>query len=397
MALSTVQTLEEALKTLYLEPLIKTIDTGSGPVFAKIDKNSKNVVGEDIKFALQYGRHGGIGARGESDDLPAPSPRKYKQGVTSTKNLYGRISFSEKLMKISKNNAASFADQVSTQMEDITVDIRDMMRRNFMGKSDGIMGQVKTAVTSQKNVVVKGRIKTFYAGQIVDIFTLSGTAIDTKKVDAKMIVDVDYATSTISFADNVTVGADDYISLAGNYGKELIGLKEILTKDSTIYGIDRSTNKWYNPLVFDKKSTGSTVAFSSMYLQEAIDEIEDYTGDKPDFITCNSGMLRAYINEQNTYKRNIEYTKVDGGVELVSYGKVPISKEKYMDDNTIYLINTKDLTLAQVADWGWMDADGSILSRVAEKAAYEATLTKYAELICRRPSAQAIITGITAA
>lgn len=68
-----------------------------------------------------------------------------------------------------------------------------------------------------------------------------------------------------------------------------------------------------------------------------------------------------------------------------------------MDDNTIYLINTKDLTLAQVADWGWMDADGSILSRVAEKAAYEAALTKYCELICRRPSAQALITGITAA
>lgn len=396
MALSTVQTLEEALKTLYLEPLIKTIDTGSGPVFAKIDKNSKNVVGEDIKFALQYGRHGGIGARGESDDLPAPSPRQYKQGITSTKNLYGRISFSEKLMKISKNNAASFADQVSTQMEDITVDIRDMMRRNFMSKSDGIMGQVKTAVTAGKNVVVKGKIKTFYVGQVVDFFTLAGTT-QTKTAEAKMIVDVDYATNTISFADNVTVGADDYISLAGNYGKELIGLKEILTKDSTIYGIDRSKNKWYNPFVFDKKTGGNTVAFNSLYLQEAIDEIEDFVGEKPDFITCDAGVHRAYMAEQLTYKRNIEYTKIDGGVEIVSYNKIPISKEKYMDPNTIYLINTKDLTLAQVADWGWMDADGSILSRVAEKAAYEATLTKYADLICRRPSAQALITGITAA
>lgn len=396
MALSTVQTLEEALKTLYLEPLIKTIDTGSGPVFAKIDKNSKNVVGEDIKFALQYGRHGGIGARGESDDLPAPSPRQYKQGITSTKNLYGRISFSEKLMKISKNNAASFADQVSTQMEDITVDIRDMMRRNFMSKSDGIMGQVKTAVTAGKNVVVKGKIKTFYVGQVVDFFTLAGTT-QTKTAEAKMIVDVDYATNTISFADNVTVGADDYISLAGNYGKELIGLKEILTKDSTIYGIDRSKNKWYNPFVFDKKTGGNTVAFNSLYLQEAIDEIEDFVGEKPDFITCDAGVHRAYMAEQLTYKRNIEYTKIDGGVEIVSYNKIPISKEKYMDPNTLYLINTKDLTLAQVADWGWMDADGSILSRVAEKAAYEATLTKYADLICRRPSAQALITGITAA
>lgn len=396
MALSTVQTLEEALKTLYLEPLIKTIDTGSGPVFAKIEKNSKNVVGEDIKFALQYGRHGGIGARGESDDLPAPSPRQYKQGITSTKNLYGRISFSEKLMKISKNNAASFADQVSTQMEDITVDIRDMMRRNFMSKSDGIMGQVKTAVTAGKNVVVKGKIKTFYVGQVVDFFTLAGTT-QTKTAAEKMIVDVDYATNTISFADNVTVGADDYISLAGNYGKELIGLKEILTKDSTIYGIDRSKNKWYNPFVFDKKTGGNTAAFNSLYLQEAIDEIEDFVGEKPDFITCDAGVHRAYMAEQLTYKRNIEYTKIDGGVEIVSYNKIPISKEKYMDANTIYLINTKDLTLAQVADWGWMDADGSILSRVPEKAAYEAALTKYCELICRRPSAQALITGITAA
>ncbi len=396
MALSTVRTLEDALKNLYLEPLIKVIDQGSGPVFAKIDKNSKNVVGEDIKFALQYGRHGGIGARGESDDLPIASPRKYKQGTAATKNLFGRISFSEKLMKISKNNAASFADQVATQMEDITVDIRDMMRRNFMGKSDGIMGTVKTAVTAGKSVIVSGKIKPFYAGQIVDIFTVSGTTVN-KAVDAKMIVDVDYASNTISFEDNVTVAANAYISLAGNYGKELIGLKEILTKDSTIYGIDRSVNKWYNPFTFDKTSSGSAVAFDSMYLQEAIDEIEDSTGAPPDFITCNAAMLRAYIAEQNTYKRNIEHTKVDGGFELVSYNRIPISKEKYMDDNTIYLINTDDLTLAQVSDWSWMDADGAILSRVAEKAAYEATLTKYCELICRKPSAQAIITGVQGA
>lgn len=394
MALSTVQTLEEALKKVYLEPLIKLIDEGSGPVFAKIDKNSKNIIGEEIRFALQYGRHGGIGARGEADDLPTPSPRSYRQGVTGTKNLFGRISFSEKLMKISKNNAASFADQVSTQMEDITADVRDMMRRNFMGESTGIMGKVKSA--SGKDIVVEGKIKTFYAGQIVDVFSLSGST-QTKSVDAKMIVDVDYATDTISFADSVTATAGDYISLAGNYGQELIGLKEILTKDSTIYGIDRSANRWYNPQTFDYASSGATVPFKSLYLQKAIDEIEDFTGKKPDFITCNAGMLRAYMAEQETYKRNIEYTKIDGGIELVSYNKVPISKEKYMDDNTIYLINTEDLTLAQVSDWSWMDADGAILNRVPDKAAYEATLTKYCELICRKPAAQAIITGLTSA
>lgn len=399
MALSTLTTMSNALKDIFLDPITKMINEQSGPVLAAIEKSSDDIKGGTIKFAIQYGRHGGIGAIAEDGDLPAASPRKYIQGVTGTKNLVGRINFTEKLMLISKNDKASFVDQVSTQMEDITNDLRDMMRRNMMGSQDGIMASVKTAVTAGKNVVIADtdNIKAFYAGQQIDIVTVSGGAVTATVVDGDYIADVDYSTNTIVLSTAATISVGDCIVLHGNFGKELIGLKEIFTPNNTIYGIDRSTNKWYNPQVFDHTSGGSTVAFSSLYLQEAIDEIDDFTGAKPNFICCNAAMQRAYIQEQNTYKRNIEYKEVDGGYKTISYNDVAISKEKYMKDGNFYIINTDDFTLAQVADWGWLDADGAILSRVPNKAAYEAALTKYCELICRKPASQALVTGITGA
>lgn len=394
--LSTIETMNQALKDIYLDPITKMINEQSGPVLAAIEKSSDDIKAGVIKFAAQYGRHGGIGAIEENGDLPDASPRKYKQGETGTKNLVGRITFTEKLMLISKNDKASFVDQVSTQMEDITNDVRDMMRRNLMGKSDGIMASVKAAVTGGKEVQIadEDSIKAFYVGQQIDIITVTSGAVTATKVDGKYIADVDYKNRKIIFDENVTCAANDKITLHGNFNKELIGLGEIFTLDNTIYSIDRSKNKWFNCQEYDFSSGSNPSAFNSMYLQEAIDDIDDFAGAKPNFICCNSGMQRAYIDEQNTYKRNLEYKNVDGGYKTVAYNDVAISKEKYMKDNLIKLINTDNFTLAQVADWGWLDADGSVLSRVANKAAYEASLTKYCELICRKPSAQAIIRGV---
>lgn len=391
---ATIATLQDALKNIYLEPITKTINEDSGPVYAAIEKTSENIIGNDIKFAMQYGRHGGVGAIAETDDLPAPAPRKYAQATANLKNLAARINFSEKLMLTTQNNAAAFVDAVSTQMEDVARDAKDMVRRNLMGGADAIMDQVNAAVTSSTSVVVKKNIKQFYVGQVIDIFTVSDTTV-TKAVNGGTIVDVDYANDTIVLGAAATVSANAYISLHNNYKNELTGLGDIMTLNSTIYGINRANNKWYNPQSYDKTSGGNTVAFSSLYLQEAIDDIDDFVGVKPDFITCDAGIQRAYINEQNTYKRNIEYKDIDGGYRTMSYNDVAISKEKYMPKNTIYLLTTEFFTLAQLRDWHWMDEDGAILHRIADKAGYEAALTKYCELLCKMPAAQAVITGIT--
>ena len=58
----------------------------------------------------------------------------------------------------------------------------------------------------------------------------------------------------------------------------------------------------------------------------------------------------------------------------------------------MFLLNTDDFALYQLCDWEWLeDEDGKILKQSPGKAAYSATLVKYAELICKKPCGQAII------
>ena len=388
MEFSTIAQLEGALKTIYIGPIINQLDNGSGPILAAIEKSIEPVAGNEFKWPMSFGRSGGIGARGESDDLPNPSPRKFIQAAATPKNIYARMSFSVKLIKTAKVSRASFADQVTLQMEDLTADARDMLRRNFVGKSDGVMGKVNADVTGSNTVAVKdGNIKYFYTGQFVDILTPPAT----KSVDGLEIVDVDYGAKTIKFGSNVTVTEDQIITLAGNYGQELTGLGDIFTPNTTIYGINRANNKWFNPQILDKAAAD----FDSLWMQEAIDQVEEFTGNKPNFIGMSSKTARTYQDEQNTYKQNIEYMKIDGGVELMTYDRVPISKEKYMADGKIDLLNTKDFKIARLSDFEWMDDDGKILSRVQNKAAYEGSLVCFEELTCKRIGGQARIENMT--
>jgi hypothetical protein len=391
MATSTLTTVADALKTYYQGPIVKQLNEKSGPLYAALKKKDKAAVGNLFKFPLQYGRHGGIGARGENDDLPTPSARKHKMGEASVKNLYARIALTDKLLKGSKDNRMAFVDELTEQMANITVDANDMIRRNFCNDHSGTMGIVTANTTGVKVVPVTGNIEAFYEGQVVDILTDATT----KTVDAKEIVDVDRDANTITFADNVTsVLKDQMIVLAGNYDLELTGLKEILTKDNTLYGINRATAKWFNPQVFDKTSGGLPSAFDSLWMAKALKVVDNRVGETPSFFVCSDGVELAYVNEQNTYKRNPEIMKVDGGYKLISYNGVPITAEKYFMANTMALINLNDFELAQLSDWDWLDADGAILTKIANKAAYEATMALYAELICKRPGGQAIITGI---
>ena len=397
MAVTTIETLSHAMKYIYLDPLIKTIDEGSGPILAAIDKGASPVEGDKFVFAAQYGRNGGIGARGESDDLPDASPRNVRRGLGNQRNIYARISFTEKFMhQVSHGNRASFIEGVTAQMDDLATDAKDYMRRNIMTDHTGMMAKTTAGATGTDTIPMDADsvMHQFYEGQVVDFFTVNSPTnptTQTKSVNGVRIKAVDRSAKKIILESSATVPPNSYVSIHNAFLNELTGLREIMTADTEIYSINRADNKWFNPQVYNK---GGTAAFNSMFMQEAIDDIFDTMGEKPDFIAMNSAMRRQYIKEQQAYKRNIEPKKFDGGFSMITYDGIAITPEKYMKDGEIYILSTKDFKLAQLADWSWMDHDGSIFNRVPNKAAYEATLTKYAELLCKKPASQAVITGI---
>jgi hypothetical protein len=132
-----------------------------------------------------------------------------------------------------------------------------------------------------------------------------------------------------------------------------------------------------------------------MIIQKSIDTVYERTGNMPDVIICSAGVRRAYQEYQMKFKRNTEVMELAGGYKAISYNGIPLIYDRFCPDGTMYILNSKDFRIAQLCDWRWLEGEnGNILRQRENKAAYTATLVKYAELICRKPGGQAVITGI---
>jgi hypothetical protein len=397
-----------ALKVFYKGPIRKQLNEKPSPYMAAIPKHD-NMVMNPYKFTFEYGRSGGIGARAEDGDLPDASPRPGLKAEADAKNIYARLMLTDRLMKGSKNNLEAFYPELQHQIENLLTDAKDMLARNIMTSSTGVFGLV-TSKSGQvitldlTTITAKGEftlMNAFAPGQVIDTVNLTSGAV----VDSGLnIVNMDYKAGTITIQTGQTIAAaaGNGIVLHGDYTFEMTGLQEILKPDSTIYTVDRSANKWFNPCVVDNSGTaGTPAAFDGIILRELMDEIEVRAGSQPDFLVSDPGVNRAFINYMTQWSRNVDYQVLNGGWKSATFDGIPFTKDKYFAPNKLGVIKFGSdddgedcLYLGRLDDWDWLDADGNTLARVADKAAWEATLCMYGDQICEKPRAQGVLTDI---
>jgi hypothetical protein len=90
--------------------------------------------------------------------------------------------------------------------------------------------------------------------------------------------------------------------------------------------------------------------------------------------------------------------EIEGGFKAISFNGIPVVADRFCPEGTMYLLNTDDFIVHQLCDWQWLEGeDGKILKQVPGKPVYTATLVKYAELMCNKPSGQGMLSGITEA
>ena len=391
MAQLTIAKMGEAIKTHYLPTIQYQMDNEADEFITELEKNSNDVnfVSGEAKFAMRYGRNGGIGNRAEDGDLPTPNSRKTKQATLITRNIYAQLQFTDKVMKATKSSLASFVDVMTQEFDDAMIDAKDSVGRQAHGDHKGILATCAGAATDSAIQAVDD-VTYLAPGMLVDIVASNGTV----KYAECEIVDVDYDAENmiLAAAPGGTVANTDVVVVTGSYGLELTGLKEVFDSTGTsLYGITRADHKWVNPIV--QPVNGE---IDELKMQGCIDITKRRTGAVIDFIICDDGSARAFQYMQQVFKRNTEYTKLKGGYEVMSYNKIPITKSKYCRKQSMYMLAKKDWKVHRLGDWEWLDADGAVLSRVPGKAAWQATLTFYGDLGCSRPGGQVLLTGITA-
>ena len=87
---------------------------------------------------------------------------------------------------------------------------------------------------------------------------------------------------------------------------------------------------------------------------------------------------------------------MEGGYKAISFNGIPVVSDRFVPDDTLYMLDSSKFTLHQLCDWEWIEGEGGkILRQKAGYPSYTATLVKYADLICEQPNGQAKFSNIS--
>ena len=382
----TLQTADKALKNFYLDAITKEIDTKASPFLAKIEKTSANVVGKGVSKIIKIGLNGGIGAGTETGNLPESRDSDYITLNASLKNLYGTIEISDKAIRASANDEGAFVNLLNDEMDSLVKSAKFNFSRMLFGQGNGLLANI-ASVGSDSYMVTS--TSGFNEGMYVDFWKSGVKTHENLKVTL-----INRGTNRIYVAGRDIVEKEaptpgtEVRACGSEAGYELTGLGALFSQ-GPIYGMDRTTS-YMQPYI--QNGVGELTEES---LQLAIDEIEERSGSKVNFILCSWGVRRALTRVFKENPAVLSMMDMGDNQHVLAYNGIPIVVDRFCPENAMYLLNTNDFKICQLCDWQWMEGeDGKILKQVPGKPVYTATLVKYAELLCERPCGQGILNDI---
>ncbi len=385
----TLTTADNALREVYLNVLSNQLNTSINPLLARINQTTSDVWGKEIRKIAPYGINGGIGAGTEDGDLPDSAGNNYAQFVLSLKNLYGKVEISDKAIRASENSSGAFVNLLNAELEGLIKASTFNFGRMLYGDGSGFLADI---ADNTANTITVDSIINLIEGMVVDIVSSSGTSIKTglriQSIDRPNKI-VTFTTSTLADIESASAGYK--LCVQGSYNNEITGLGAIFKSTGNLYGLSRSTYNWLVPYMKDISSSSQMTDISEVVMQKAIDELDETANSKVDFIVCSAGVKRNYQECLLSYRSNINVMELEGGYKAISYNGIPLVSDRFVPANTMFLLNTNEFNLHQLCDWKWLESeDGRVIKQTPGKPTYQATLVKYADIICNKPSSKFI-------
>ena len=221
---------------------------------------------------------------------------------------------------------------------------------------------------------------------LIDVGTVANPSLRASAVEISAI---NKTTGVVTVVGTLgTVASTDRIFRAGAGGsgasqKELTGLQTIVNDSGTLFNVDPTVDPEWVSVV--NGNSGTPRATTDTLIEKVMDDVFIESGEVPDVLWTSHGVQRNYAAQLKSLKRfDSPPTVLAGGYEAPSVttpnGTIGFVADRFNPENTAFVLNSAHLIEFVMEDWDFMDDDGAVLSRVANKAAYEATLLKFHEL-----------------
>lgn len=410
----TMTTADAALKNFYLDPVREQINE-KNVLLEYTSKGKVDVEGRYAVLSLHTKRNSSLGARADGNYLPGTTidgattsigQQGFAEQRVPLKQLFGRIQIDERVLKAARTNRGAFISVMNVETEGLANDMKKDLNRQLFGDGEGTIvgcgtGDFTNTITLSTSTT-RVQQRQVEIGMVVDI----GTVADADAIAASRTVT---AVSFASLPGTVTVdGADLDATTDGTHflfragvgaggdpsGVEVTGLSAIVDSTGTLFNVDpTSHSRWSS---YEKASVG---AISDDALIAMIQEINYVSGENPDVLLTTNGVVRSYAASLAVQKRFANSLDLKGGFKGLSVGagnsEVGLTDDRDCPSGTLFALNSKHLMQHVAGDWEWMDLDGAIWSRQANKASYEATLFRFHELTTDRRNALGKLTGVT--
>lgn len=408
----TMTTADAALKNFYLDPVREQINE-KNVLLEYCSKGKVDVEGRYAVLSLHTKRNSSLGARADGNYLPgttidgattAIGQQGFAEQRVPLKQLFGRIQIDERVLKAAKTNRGAFISVMNVETEGLANDMKKDLNRQLFGDGEAAIARLAnngaSATQTLHSATTRVEQRQLEVGMVVDV----GINTNADSIGASLtITAVSFATlpGTVTFSASVTsTAAEEFIYRAGVgaggdvSGVEVTGLSAIADSTGTLFNVDPASHpRWSS---YEKASVG---AISDDALIAMIQEVNYNSGENPDVLLTTNGVVRAYAASLAVQKRFANTLDLKGGFKGLSVGagnsEVGLTDDRDCPSGTLFALNSKHLMMHVAGDWEWMDLDGAIWSRQANKPSYEATLFRFHELTTDRRNSLGKLTGIT--
>lgn len=394
---TTLALVDSILKEIYEPPLRDQLQSD---VFTlkRIEKTSDGVThdvgGKYVTFPTRVRRNHGIGARRENEPLPVAKSQKYVSARVGLKYLYGALSITGPTMELAKTNPQAFASAMQLETDGLRENLTKDTNRQVYGTESGILATIPAGTGAAGVTHTVANNQYLEEGMVVDIRTSAGVLVAANLMIEEVQDDLD-----VVFDGSFDSTNGDIITRAGSYGKEKVGLSQIVSETGTLFNIDPTTYPTWKAVVNDNGAVNR--ALSEGLMIKTVDDVRR-KGGRTTAIFTSVGVRRSYFNLLSQQRQFVNTKKFEGGFEGLAFttdwGEVPVLSDWDCQPNRMYFVNEKELKLYEANQWSFMNYDGSSWQRVKTAEgnfdAYEAMMYKYCELGTHRRNSHALLSDL---
>lgn len=423
---ATDQTVVNEIFKLFYLPAVRDQLNNKRILSRYLRRNREDVAGEEARIAIRIGRNEGQGFIGERGYLPEPGKQQYRQIAYRMRYDYGRILFTGPAVASSRNKRGAFIQILDGEIRGLAQDMQYENNRVCHGDGSGVLAVVEAVDSGSLTVHFPGGFSnpgpgTQYLrpGMRVSVVLSTGPTfrvIDTN-LHAARIIEVNYDSQTIVLAKKDGTAADHSNAVIGDvivrasqedentmtveldtsFKNEPWGIAGLVdeganSQSETPGGINSDIDAIWNAPVVD--NAGVSIPFHQDMLQRGMDAADIQGDSNVQMWMTSHGIRRTYVANLVEQKRFVGTETLDGGFRAVLYDGIPMVVDKDVIRGRVYGLNLKHMMIFAETDFAWMDADGSILHRVPNYDAYQATLYRYWEMGTDKRNSSVVIKDI---